>query len=739
MPSLARRLVLPAIAALVAGSCTSRESARTHDGRHAAPGAVAPPVETPSRPVANEYHGVKVVDEYQWLENWDDAAVKAWSDAQNAHARRVLDALPNVEAIRARVTEISSAPTVTHYHVRMAGGKAFAMKRQPPKQQPFIVVMDSLFHPDAARTLVDPAAIDAEGGVSIDWFKPSHDGRLLAVSMSKGGSEAGDVHVFDVASGKQVFEVVPRVNGGTAGGDMAWTPDSTGFFYSRYPRGSERSADDMAFYVQVYFHKLGTPTEGDRYEVGKDFPRIAEIVLDSDQRGHVLASMQKGDGGEFQHYLRAPNGWWTQITTYEDQVKQACLGAGEHPGVYLLSRKGSPRGKILRVDINADGKPGALAGASTVIPEGKDVIVDEFFEASNMLATPRRLYLTYQLGGPSEVRVFDLQGKALPAPSQPEIASVGDLVSAGGDDAIYSTVSFVQPLAFHRFDAAGATSSRLNLVDPPPVTFDEFEVVREFATSKDGTKVPVNIIRRKGLALTGDHPCLVTGYGGYGVNMTPGFRPNLRVLLERGFVWAQVNIRGGGEYGDQWHKQGNLLKKQNVFDDFAAACRHMIDRKYTSSSRLAIEGGSNGGLLMGATFTQHPALAAAVVSHVGIYDMLRVELSPNGAFNITEFGTVKDEAQFRALHAYSPYHHVKESVRYPSILFLTGANDPRVDPMQSRKMTARLQAVGAEALLRTSSNSGHGQGTALAEQIEQRVDVYAFLCDRLGAGAAQGR
>jgi prolyl oligopeptidase len=227
----------------------------------------------------------------------------------------------------------------------------------------------------------------------------------------------------------------------------------------------------------------------------------------------------------------------------------------------------------------------------------------------------------------------------------------------------------------------------------------------------------------------------VTGYGGYGLDIEPTFRPEYRVLFDAGFVIAVTNLRGGGEYGEAWHAAGSLTKKQNVFDDFAAAIRYLIDKKYTNSERLAILGGSNGGLLMGATLTQHPELMKCVVSYVGIYDMLRVELSPNGAFNVPEFGTVKDEAQFRALLAYSPYHNVKDGTKYPAVLFLTGANDPRVDPMQSRKMTARLQAASvskAPILLRTSETAGHGLDTSLSERIEEESDVYAFLFSQLG-------
>jgi prolyl oligopeptidase len=259
--------------------------------------------------------------------------------------------------------------------------------------------------------------------------------------------------------------------------------------------------------------------------------------------------------------------------------------------------------------------------------------------------------------------------------------------------------------------------------------------VRKFTTSKDGTRIPVNILYQKGLKRDGKNPTLVTGYGGFGISMTPTFSAVRKVLLEQGFVWAIANIRGGSEYGDAWHRGGNMTHKQNVFDDFAAALHYVIDEKYTSPSLLAIEGGSNGGLLMGATLTQHPHLMRVVITHVGIYDMLRTELSSNGTFNISEYGTVKDLEQFQALRAYSPYHNVKDGEKYPAVLFLTGANDPRVDPLQSRKMTARLQAANASdepILLRTSANAGHGLDSSLSERIEEATDVDAFIFAELG-------
>jgi prolyl oligopeptidase len=268
-----------------------------------------------------------------------------------------------------------------------------------------------------------------------------------------------------------------------------------------------------------------------------------------------------------------------------------------------------------------------------------------------------------------------------------------------------------------------------------PVDYSDIEVVREFATSKDGTKVPVNILYKKGVKRDGKNPTLLYGYGGYSVNLTPSFDSSRRIWFDAGGVGVVANLRGGGEYGETWHKSGNLTHKQNVFDDFIASAEHLIQRGYTSSAKLAIEGGSNGGLLMGAFLTQRPELARAVATHVGIYDMLRVELDPNGQFNVTEFGTVKDPEQFKALYAYSPYHHVRDGTKYPAVLLTTGENDGRVNPAQSRKMAAQLQAATASdapILFRSTASAGHGIGTALKERIAEQADVLSFLFDQLG-------
>jgi len=496
----------------------------------------------------------------------------------------------------------------------------------------------------------------------------------------------------------------------------------------------------MNFFQQAYFHELGTDTANDRYELGKDFPRIAEIQFEAHHAsGQLLLTVQDGDGGEFAHYLRSTDGAWRQFSRFGDKTVNATFSR-DGDWLYLLSRDQAPRGKIQRMSTDSL----EASSRELVIAESNDTLVTSFYgRPPSILPTANRLYVQYQTGGPSEIRCFDLEGKSLDAPDQLPVSSAGGLVALGGDDsdAVYfSNGSYLAPWAGYRYDPETGESGKTALRSDPPVDLEAMgvTVVREFATSKDGTKVPVNIRLPKGFKLGVSEPAaaLITGYGGYGISLSPHYSSLDSVLLKQGVIQATANLRGGGEYGEQWHKQGNLTNKQNVFDDFAAVLEHMIARGYTSSNQLAIEGGSNGGLLMGALLTQHPDLVEAVVTHVGIYDSLRVELSPNGAFNIPEFGTVENPDHFKALYAYSPYHNTQVDTDYPATFFLTGVNDPRVEAMQSRKMTAMLQAAQADdeapVLLRTSFDSGHGAGTPLDERIEQAVDVHAFIVDRLG-------
>jgi prolyl oligopeptidase len=487
----------------------------------------------------------------------------------------------------------------------------------------------------------------------------------------------------------------------------------------------------MGFFQKVYFHKLGTKETEDKLSIGNDFPRIAETEIYTSKNGKwVLAGVQNGDGGEYWRYvLDTKSGKWTRFADIPDKVIHAEFGEDNH--LYLLSIKDAPKGKILRID---PAKPD-LAKAETLVPES-DATIQAF------VATKSKLYVKDLLGGPSQVRIFDLKPGSKPSIMPiPPISSVRAIVPMEGDDILFRNQSYTETPAWYTYKAKSKTPvEKTPMAMTASVSFADAEAVREMATSKDGTKVPINILRRKDTKLDGNNPVMLTGYGGYGVSLQPGMNPVSRIWLDMGGVIAIANLRGGGEFGEEWHKAGNLAKKQNVFDDFYACAKYLVDAKYTNPQKLGIQGGSNGGLLMGAVMVQHPEMYKAVVSHVGIYDMLRVELTPNGAFNVTEFGTVKDPELFKALYAYSPYHNVKDGTAYPSVLFMTGANDPRVEPYNSRKMTARLQAAtsGGIVLLRTNENTGHGMGTPLEDQIDEQADVLSFYVKELGLGVLGG-
>jgi prolyl oligopeptidase len=685
-----------------------------------------PSAPTPRQPVTNSYHNVAVVDDYQWLEDAPAPAVRQWVREENERTREYFAKLPYRDGIAQQLTQLRGEESARFYGLEWKKGRILAMRFKPPAQQPVLVRLSSLDAPALWRVVFDPNTYNTNGTTAIDWFVPSLDGRLVAVSLSEGGSEQGTLHFFEVETGKELGDVVPRVQYPTGGGSAAWTADGSGILYTRYPHEGERPEADRNFYQQTWYHKLGTSVSEDKYEIGKDFPRIAEIALESSEDGQwIVATVANGDGGDFAHYLRSASGQWRQVTRFEDGIKASRLG--RDGGLYLLSRKGAPHGKILRVPLSEP----ALSKATVVAPERKGV-VQEFAPGDH------GVYVDHLLGGPSELLSFPHSGEPREIPILP-VSSAGGLQSWQGDQLVFGNVSYLKPFAWFTFNPSMKSPQRTALYMTSPVDFDDIEVVRESATSRDGTKVPLNILRKKGLKLDGQNPALLYGYGGYGVNLTPSFDSTRRVWFDAGGVYVVANLRGGGEYGEEWHKAGNLTRKQNVFDDFIASAEHLVKRRYTSSSKLAVEGGSNGGLLMGAFLTQRPDLARAVVSHVGIYDMLRVELDPNGQFNVTEFGTVKDPEQFKSLYAYSPYHHVRHGVKYPAVLLTTGENDGRVNPYQSRKMTAALQASTASdrpILFRSTASAGHGIGTALKERIAQQADVYSFLFHELGIDAS---
>jgi len=687
--------------------------------------------DSPRKPVEDSYHGTTVGEDYRWLEQSDSKEVKDWIGAQNTLTRQVIDALPQRKAIKEELLQMVGTGKASRFGFEFSGGRLFALKRQPPKNQNVLVVLDAKGDLSSERLVLDPTVIDPSGKTTIDWYRPSRDGKMVAVSLSKNGSEDGTLYVYSVVTGKALPDVVPRVQYPTGGGSVAWAADGKGFYYTRYPQGQERPPADANFYQQVYFHKLGTLSKADTYVIGKEFPRIAEIALQASEDGrHLLADVSNGDGGEHGFYLRSGAGPWRRIADYTDGFRNAEFGRDGR--LYALGLKGSPRGRIVAMPL-ADPKA-SLTAAATLVPESEAVI-------EGLVPTASKLYVEVMVGGPSELRVHALDGRALGALNAQPIASVNIGARLKGDTILFGSQSFVQAFSWFAYDGAGkgAVPVKTDLSDPPAFAVDGglpgAEAVREMAVSKDGARVPVNIVRMKGTPQDGAQPLLLNAYGGYGISMRPRFSRNTVAWLRHGGVYALANLRGGGEFGEEWHLAGNLTRKQNVFDDFIASAEMLIARGYTRPDKLAIQGGSNGGLLMGAVAVQRPELFRAVHSAVGIYDMLRVELTPNGSFNVTEFGTVKEPAHFKALLAYSPYHHVNNGTAYPAVLLTTGEHDGRVDPWMSYKMAARLQAAnpgGRPVLLRVASDAGHGMGTSLASEIEEQADELSFLFDQLG-------
>jgi prolyl oligopeptidase len=668
------------------------------------------PAKTAKKPVTDTYHGVEVRDDYRWLEDVDDPAVRDWVKDQNRATRAVLDKLPARNEIRKRLTALAAVQSPRYEHLQWVAGRLFAVRDET------LVVLKSADEPDDGRVLVDPDVVLPDKDATIDLFEPSPDGKRVAVALSVEGREEGTVRVYDVVTGKELGDVVPRVTS-SSGGSLTWKGDGSGFFYTR--NLANVGADCCR--QPLYFHALGTKFEKDECVFGKELPRLATLSVDGSEDGRfILVAVQHGTDDEMALHLRGPDGHWRKIAEAKDLITAVRFGPKDT--LWLLSRRDAPRGKVLQLDL----KSPDLTKSAAVVPQGDGVIRD-------FVATPGRLCVLDRLDGCARCRCFDWEGKEAEPLTLAPRSSVAQVVALDGDAVLVQNESCLTPPVWVRWDLATGKSTRTALSSGADTDFSDCEVVREWAVSKDGTKVPLTILRRKDAKLDGSHPTLLSGYGGYGESELPRYEASRRIWLDQGGVYATAHVRGDGEFGDDWHQAGKLLKKQNAFDDFAACARHLIDHKYTRPDKLAIEGGSNGGLLVGAALTQHPELFLVAVAHVGLFDMLRFHRHANGAYSVTEFGSVTDPKQFRAMHAYSPYHRVKDGTAYPAVLLLAGINDNRVSPSESWKMAARLQAATASnrpVLLWTSLKSGHD--TAASEQLAQTTDVFAFLFQELG-------
>jgi prolyl oligopeptidase len=676
-------------------------------------------VETPRIPVTSTYHGVDVTEEYRWLEDgWSEDTV-AWTKAQQRLTGAYFGAVPWREELRARVERLLRAERTTYGSLASGRGMFFALKEQTPRQQPFLVALTDLDDLGTERIVVDPDAIDPSGETTIDWFVPSPDGSRVAVSLSQHGTEDGSLHVFDIQSGEVVDEPIPHVN--LMGGSVAWRHDGSGFWYTL-------CADPAGLRQQVWSRELGGAQ--DRLDVAEGFADdvIAENFLSTSPDGRWLMDrVQKGDGGEWQIFIRSQDsdGAWWQLADIPDKCTYAVLSSDT---VYLLSRRDAPRGKVLRLAMTV----GATVADADEIVAPSDLVIED------LAVTRGTVWVADMDGGPQQLRAFDLDGRPLPTPAIPPVSSVSSYVARlsrlGPDRLAWSCESFTEPSTWW-VAADGEAPRPTALTTTGPVDLSGYEVTREFAVSRDGTRVPLNIIAAPGTPRDGSAPALLTAYGGYGISLVPRFRAEPLLWLEQGGVHVIANIRGGSEYGEEWHHAGRLTTKQNCFDDFIACADHLHDTGITSRDRLAIIGGSNGGLLMGAVLTQRADLARAVVAAVPVMDSLRSETTINGRFNTTEFGTVENPEHFSALLAYSPYHNVVDGTDYPAVLLTAGENDSRVDAWHAKKMTARLQEAtssGKPVLLRLEA-TGHLAGS-LDQTIEQTTDLHAFLFDQLRLG-----
>jgi prolyl oligopeptidase len=677
------------------------------------------PPASPQRAVSDSIGGIAVSDPYRWLEQPDQAEVKAWIEAQNKHTEAVLAEMPLGKALTARVQQLAITSTTRSSPV-LAGGTLFYLRQTPPQPQPVLVAQA---WPDGeAKVLVD--LNKGDGGTAIVEYWPSPSGRYLAYGTAEGGSELTTIHVLDTKTGKLLADSLPYAGGGTTPQGLAWDADEKGFTYVRFdaPKGG---AAVRQFDATLAHHTIGQIAMQDKLLFGKEYSPVAEyILLEASGSAQTAVLANEGDGGSAEVYLKKGDAF-QRVLGRDANVRTAAWVNGR---LFAAVFAGAPRGKIVAID--TDGH------AVDVLGERDGAI--------QRIAPLGDGFLVVRSWGP-DWWAEQYDGKAgfvrrLPLPSSG--ITIGGVASESGQDkALISYGGWTTPNRWAEYDGSTGTLKTVFEVKPA-ADYSKLTVRRIDGVSKDGTKVPVTIISMADIQPNGRAPTILYSYGGFDIPITPGFVGANLAWLERGGVLAYANIRGGNEYGQDWHAHGQKLEKQNVFDDFYAAAKALVNTGWTSPAHLGILGGSNGGLLMGAALTQHPEQYRAVVSMVGIYDVPRHETAfANGQYNISEYGSVKDVAQAKATLAYSPLYNVKQGTAYPAVLMTTGANDPRVAPWQSRKFTAALQNATSSdqpILLLTRMNAGHGIGAPFSQRVGNTAIALTFFANELGLKASRG-
>ncbi|MCS6975938.1 MAG: prolyl oligopeptidase family serine peptidase [Gemmatales bacterium] len=676
---------------------------------------------SPSRPVVEELHGERIEDPYRWLEDGESEEVKEWTARQNAFTEAFLSKLPGREKIRERLDQLLRIGRISV--AVPAGGRYFYTKRTGTQNQPILYVREGLDGPD--RILLDPNQLSEDGTIALDWWYVSDDGKKLAYGLSQSGSEESVLHVRDVDTGRDLPDRIE----GTRACSVAWTPDATGFYYTRYPRLNEpirekgqtrpASKEDTHYYRHVFFHKLGTDPTADPkvFGEGRDKEDWPNVDLSPDGKWLVVTVEQGWSKSEV--YLRPTEPADAAFVPVVEGVEALFSPLIRNNVLFIRTNHEAPRYRLFRVDPRRPGRENWVE----IIPQGPDVL-------DGVAVVRDRLVGLYMVNASSRLRLFDLQGKMLQEIPLPTLGTVSGLGAQwNGNEFFYDFNSFTVPPSVYRYDL-DTNSAKLWQQVQSDIDTSLYEVKQVRYRSKDGTPITMFLAHKKGLRLSGNNPTLLTGYGGFNISETPFFGASLFLFLERGGVLALPNLRGGGEYGEEWHQAGMLDRKQNVFDDFQAAARWLIAEKYTRPERLAIMGGSNGGLLMGAMLTQCPELFRAVVCQVPLLDMLRYHRFRIARLWIPEYGDPDDPKAFRWLRAYSPYHNVKPGVPYPATLFTAAESDTRVDPLHARKMTALLQAATSSdqpILLRLETKAGHGAGKPRSKVLDELTDTWTFL------------
>jgi prolyl oligopeptidase len=686
--------------------------------------ALTGPPPTARHDVTETFFGQSVTDPYRWLENWHDADVAAWLKAQNDYTRATLAAIPGREKFLARVQALDTSTTSVR-GLQVSGGKIFYLKIAAGADNAKLYVEDSAGSPE--RLLLDPELLTKDGvHYSIDYFQPSLDGSLVAFGISPGGSEQSVIHVLDTATGTQLPDAIDRARFG----GVEWLPGNKSFLYNRL----QKMTPDMpktAFEQRsrVYLHVLGQDPGADRFIFGYGYSPDTNIadndlsyVIYSPASPYLFGLLFHGTQREQTAYyapldqLNASPIPWKKLFDVDDAVLNFDV---HNDDVYLQTHKHSSRNEITRTSLkNPD-----VEHATVVVP-ASDVVIQELDVAKDAI------YLRDLDGGIGRMRRLSFDGRIEPLPVAAGQSVENISVTPTEAGAMIHVASWTTSPKWLAYDPQRKTARDTGIQPPPPIDTSAFESVEVKAKSADGTMVPLSIVRAKNIALDGSHPTHLVGYGAYGISMDPAFTPYWLAWLERGGVIAVAHVRGGGEYGEDWYHAGYKATKQHTIDDFIACAQYLIENKYTSPAHLSGEGTSAGGILIGGAITQHPELFAGALIRVGLSDALRAEFTPNGPPNIAEFGSVTDADGFKALYAMDAYQHVKDGTAYPGVLLTTGTNDPRVDPSQPAKMTARLQAATSShkpVLLRVDYDAGHGMGSTRAQRELEFADEMSFL------------